>query len=1106
MEPNKSKTTDELLKVYSRLLETLNSESQTLAILKDEALTFYLLISAYLQPQLATTALNTLLYRFQTTTSFLRNFALNVKKVFNLTNDPQQDNFSFDANPSEIFDFDASTELVKRIQPHLTNIKLLTMDYFFKLLKIVEHFNRGMELGNQQRIKIDLIQVTDSFIKGMSDKDIFRKYYDLLKEVDYDNAFYDRYSDVQKLEERLMKLMGQEHEFSCRNSFSNNSNVLSEAFDIDPNNNPKMLFDDDNHNIKDFTESFLISSSLNIQKNEKFLKLFTYNNELFTTLKTFLTFPTVYPLSEKFLTYCDSADIELVKDTPMESNSTNNIESKVMGKSSLHLGSKKDSIISTFKKASKDDIKNKALYYRSFLVYSFFTTSGNHEYLMTIKPDYIDSLMESLYEGFKTCQTSLSISTFLLDYFLQKMPLKTLSLVLQYNFLFLFMEEVFRPKCFDFIINLISPSARIYGFEDSTLVNIWQYLKYSGFFQDLSDGMVNPDSVKNNIKFDKFFSNADLKNIYEHFSDNSYNNMHSEGIYLTIITQFLRSKKEFDPFLSNILYGIDNAVDFPKSESLSNAPKKKNPRRIKSKLGSKSLNSISSDLVEIKTEDPSEEVQKNFAKKRLEGKKNSLMQKTKIGSQEIQDYYYKVISNCNKIQLKKQAKKKKTRFMAVSSSRSNLSLKKSKSNINSQKQEKVTQPNKLHLVAADTISLDGYEGSIRIINLYPCFINTSSQRSTLILEDNEKFLKKMDLKKFNEIESSSYKYVSVLLFLLKDIYREHNILQNKLNNNGSKSFILWQAIFDFKNCGIFKDLLFTFIHKVDFIFNSSSPDNTSPIAAAKCIVMMVNFATQHPFGEQYSVRIKHLLRENFYFLQNKFVKMFKHFNNKVANGERKSINFQFKVVKDPLGVVRKSFIDVFFGIFEFNLTEIECFDSVDVKILQICFAWAFDKKHTTFLSKKILRMMRRLMELGIDKFTTEITLKLGFFDLIDNYLKTIFINDTLITTFDTSNTMLFIKEIVKIYIEMAKRQSEFPFIYDNLSKFLTFKNVCEVLYKIYRDTVFDVYFLNEQNTFTDRSVFGTKENKSINILNKVKRGSKVQKYFNEVNLDKSKVN
>ena len=72
---------------------------------------------------------------------------------------------------------------------------------------------------------------------------------------------------------------------------------------------------------------------------------------------------------------------------------------------------------------------------------------------------------------------------------------KSTALLLKYNFVFCFLERIIEPKMFDFLLNLVSPNSKIFDINQNLQTKIWEYLKQSGFFKDIVNSIIDPESI-----------------------------------------------------------------------------------------------------------------------------------------------------------------------------------------------------------------------------------------------------------------------------------------------------------------------------------------------------------------------------------------------------------------------------------------------------------------------------------------------------------------------------------------------------------------------------------------------------------------------------------
>lgn len=94
----------------------------------------------------------------------------------------------------------------------------------------------------------------------------------------------------------------------------------------------------------------------------------------------------------------------------------------------------------------------------------FHEEKENYDSLINLQSNYMDTLFENLYEGLKGDRVFLLLVVFVFETFLEKNPTKTVALIIKYNFLFLFLENLRYPKVFDFLLNFISPMGKVFGF------------------------------------------------------------------------------------------------------------------------------------------------------------------------------------------------------------------------------------------------------------------------------------------------------------------------------------------------------------------------------------------------------------------------------------------------------------------------------------------------------------------------------------------------------------------------------------------------------------------------------------------------------------------
>lgn len=1052
---------------------------------------FYIICSAPLTWKATDQVMNTLLYMLQKNKAFLQIVVSDIARLFKLKAGPSSINDDpFRENPFEsVFDLQITDEFMKEIDPHLSKLKNLSLEYLYKAFKLIINFNENFAENRVDKIRCNIYQISDHLLSATKNKETLKNYLDIIKEIGYNQFFYKDYNQMAEVENLIEQYVGKETDDSRLASFSHHSKDLSQVFDAEKEKADNIDNDELSQDVKLYFEKILISGEYNMSKNEKISKFLVKNKENFNIIKIFLTMPLVYEVSSTFKTFCQSKELKTIDDIPNEM--TNNQKEEAVS----NLKNKNQS--TSISKLQESDRRNEFLYYRAYLTNMLLMTEDNHELLFNTKPDYIEQLIEAFYEGFKSGQSSLTIALYLFEHLLQKSNSITCGLLFKYNFIFLFLEHLHNPKCFDFLLNFITPGSRIFGFKQELYSNILVYLKCSGFFQDIVDALINPESAKNNIKFDKFFSNSDLKEVFEKVMQVDKENKPSESLYKRITKDYFVAKSKFDSFLCNRVYNIDNRIDFPEQESEQKFNiKGPSPKNNASKVHFNSKQSIE----DIKPNDSKIKTSKaeQYRKTKLLSKSQMIKQEDVHYNLLYLDYYYHILTSVVDTSRKKIIRKKTTKVQTAYSNKSQVSLRSSRNDLRNA--PTVQPPSKLVLLPADKNAIDGYIGTTKIIDLYPCFNHNGGIKNGLSIEDNEKFFKSLDKKKFDDIEAQSYRYVTFLYELIKDIYSDNKIIANKLNTNNTKNYYLWHCLLDFKQCSLFKDLLQCFLYKIDYVYHTPQPEKTSPIAAGKTVLLILKFIESHPLADKYDNTIKNIFKEHFYMFQEKFFKMYKFYNDKNNLVNHKPINFQFKVLKEPFGMIRKIFCDLFFNIFKMKWTEIEYFDVVDIKLLQICFAWVFDKRHNTYLASIILGCMNNLVQLRTEKFILEITVKLGLFDIVANFLQTIYINETFITSYDVKNTLFFVNEFTRIYIGMIERQAEFPLIYNALTKFETFKYVCKTLYKINGDLSFEVNFIAELNESSARSGANLKEKENSKIQVNNKKKTKHQKYFDEVKI------
>lgn len=992
---------------------------------------------------------------------------------------------------NSVFGLQVTDEFVKEIQENIPKLKDLSLEYFYKTLRLIINYNENFATRKNDRIKVDLTQVSSLLVTNSKNKETLLNYLDIIKEIGFKECFYKEEGQLSELENKIEKMVGKDTDNSRRASFSHQSKELSQVFDAEKEKAENADNDELNKDVKLYFEKILIAGDYNMAKNDKLSKFFLRNKENFNIMKIFLTMPLVYEVTPAFKAFCTDKQLVSIDDVPHDMSTISKDDPLGNMKMASHM------LIGM--KTPEQDKKNEIIYYRAYLVNIFLMSEGNHEALLALRPDYIENLMEAFYEGFKAGQSSLTLTLYLFEHLLQKASAMTCGLLFKYNFIFLFVEHIYNPKCFDFLLNLITPGSRIFGFKEEISSNIWLYIKCSGFFQDIVDGLINPESVKNNIKFDKFFSNSDLKEAYDKIMKADRGGNPVTSTYKKIIANYFVNRANYDAFLCNTVYGIGNSIDFPDPALKEKLHlQKTTPKGAQNRVRFNSSHSVQEvEVTEFKVKNSRAD---QYRKTKLLSKSHSLKQSKGSFQSVFINYYYGILVSVVEAARRRVIKKKTAKVVTQYSSKSQIITRSSRNELKPIVHTSQA-PTKLILLSADENSIDGYIGSIKVVDLYPCFTYNSSQKSSSSVEDNEKFLKSLDKKKFEDTEDLSYRYVSFIYELVKDIYADKKILDKQLNTNNIKGNTLWTCLLEFKNSSLFKDLLLCFLYKIDYIYSSPFPEKTSPILAAKTVLLILKFIVSHPLADKYDNRIRNIIKENFYMFQEKFYKMYKFFNDRSNLANHKPINYQFKLLKEPFGTMRKLFCQLFFSAFELKLVEIEYFDVIDIKILQICFAWTFDKRHNTFLPMLLIGCMNNLVKIRAEKFMLEITIKLGFFDLIANFLQTVYVNETYITSYNIGNTMFFIKEFTKVYINMIKEPFDFPIIYGALSKFETFKYVCETLHKITNDQIFEVNLAVEVTNGSYRSVGNIKDVKeTVKASVHTKKDSRTQRYFDEVNI------
>jgi len=82
------------------------------------------------------------------------------------------------------------------------------------------------------------------------------------------------------------------------------------------------------------------------------------------------------------------------------------------------------------------------VYFRAQLAFLFHEEKENYDSLVNLNSNYLENLFENIYEGLKQGHSFLTLVIYLFEVMIYRNPSKTIALILKYNFLFLFIENL----------------------------------------------------------------------------------------------------------------------------------------------------------------------------------------------------------------------------------------------------------------------------------------------------------------------------------------------------------------------------------------------------------------------------------------------------------------------------------------------------------------------------------------------------------------------------------------------------------------------------------------------------------------------------------------
>ena len=966
----------------SRMSRHLPFESEALELSRDPDLVRFLILSSPYNWNSIQKILNALFFKLQHVSEFFVNVLHSIEFIMSIPEDKEK-------AKSHSSYFAIVAQLSPEIVENLGNIRLIAVEFCSKATTIV--VQNGLMEGRKKEegLYFDLTQLFLHILSHSNQEILIKKANVIFQDLQiYEKYFFTKngFNDVAGLLQTAILGPSGGKSVMDRVRFKVSTLLRMQTGQKDkdvPSTKPERISAEKQ---KLELELGLASLKLTFSQNKPLEKLFLSRSlNVLINLQNFICIPHTNEVSDEFTKTCtqNKQIMELSKVLPCE-------ETKIIP------------------------------FLRAFLSLILVRTKGNIDFILKINSHFIEDFFDSIYKGLKSKHMSIHLAIWAIEFLMTKEPALVVSLIIRSNMLFKLLGNIHISKVHDFLATLLTPASfRMFNMSDEIYEKMWRYIKLSGLLTEALIKVTNPGEADLESKFDKAQLTSEIRECADEIKKCMVK-MDRRNPYEKIIdANFFVGRENFNPFLSNEVFGIPNFIDFPPAFLQTH----RRSSMLKRTSGSRSQNDLSDSMVLTKPlqkprqKRPSFMQTSGFSKESV-GPSSRSRPRESIGGSELpaQQWINCFLKGIEIMNTRGIERKGESVLGSDSSLDRHLSGTRSRGNRPGYSpSSRVTVPRPVmglanQLFRAMGGGADGYLGQNTEFKPYPSYtlapVNFSDNSSEF-----KRFFGPPDLRALIQAEGSAGLYARFLLTLVRDNLSH---VSNRLGRNKGSDFLklaFFSNLLENRN-GLFFKVLYMFVVNTLEIAQKEKGllDLQSVAQAAAAINCLLEFQTNNPMTRRGFPLLLAFIRENFNLLQDRLIKI-------IRLPNESQIKLSSGIVKEPFGELRTNLLRMFTLMSEVIFREPETHALFDLRLIQLAFISVFEHRNTATLAQLILRFFSAAFNSRCENFLIHVTLKLSLFNLVFDNFRAIYVNNTFIDNFQHSDVFFFISRFILLYKE-----------------------------------------------------------------------------------------